>query len=325
MWILSPRNEFGMRQWLESRSYAREIKVVDSWAKVYGEGPSLVLVANQAREHAATIEIALRLGHRVICEKPLALNLPEATSVVELGERLERPVLAANVYLFAEYLRHFAQLVTEHGRLEHVSIDWADPLDEWRYGERKTVDHSVDVVADVLPHALCLLSFLGIDRDTRIRDLAVERGGAKVLLHLDSERCPVTVRLERNASNRRRAVIATTASGSVGLDFAREPGQLRTNDGVIVSACDEWAELPTPLTQIVSAAWLDVTEGVHDGRLSTEIPHRACRLRDELSPVYERLRSLSIARLLEVSPDSPDLAYGIEEAGLQARAEPQLN
>lgn len=320
VWVVTPRNAEDTSRWLSSRGWARRWGVAEGLSRVTASSPSLVLVANQAGEHVRSAQAALSLGHRVLCEKPIAVNADEAERLVGRARSLQRPVWSSNVFLFASYLRTFGHEVARYGVPHRISIDWADPRSEVRYGEAKRFDRSVDVIADILPHIVSILSVLGVDDSGAWRVVRVTRGGAEVVLEMSGDRVVVRIRLERNARQRRRSVTADVDAGRLHLDFAEEPGLITDHEGGVAPACSGWDRLPSPMSQLLETAWRQHEEGSFDQRLTSRHALRACHLHEDLLDRYERLRGESLRQLTRDSPGSLDFRYGCEEIEwIQAR------
>ena len=312
VWVVTPRNAGATSRWLTARDWARRWGVAESLplATAMGAGPTLVVVANEARDHVRSAEEALAVGHRVMCEKPIALRVDEAEHLVALSCSLERPLLASNVYLFASYLTGFAHQVVLLGPPHRIQVDWADPESEVRYGEKKSFDLSLDVIADVLPHVVSILYLLGVKNLVARRVVSVGGGGARVVLEMAGDQVVVRIRLERNARRRRRTINADTDSGSISLDFTAEPGLITDRGGSVVAACSNWDRLPSPMSQMLETAWRQHAERSFDQRLSFRHALRACHLHSQLLDRYEVLRARSLRHLTSDSLDSVGTGFG---------------
>jgi hypothetical protein len=62
-------------------------------------------------------------------------------------------------FLHCSYVDRFAKAIGADGeRLKHLKLDWADPVTEIRYGDRKSYDPGISVAQDVVPHVWAILS-----------------------------------------------------------------------------------------------------------------------------------------------------------------------
>jgi predicted dehydrogenase len=84
-----------------------------------------VLLVTPPATHRPLAERALAAGRHVVCEKPLALDLEEASALVQAGERARRHVMVAQNYRFRRQSRALQSLVATRtlGRLLAVRIE----------------------------------------------------------------------------------------------------------------------------------------------------------------------------------------------------------
>jgi predicted dehydrogenase len=124
-------------------------------------------VCTPNRFHATAVEMAVRAGKHVYCEKPLAYDLPEARRLARLAKQRGIKHQVTAEYRFFPALLRARQLVDEDflGRLFHVRgvylhsgyVDPDRPL-EWRL--RKDIIGG-GVLVDLGPHLLDLMRWLG--------------------------------------------------------------------------------------------------------------------------------------------------------------------
>lgn len=116
--------------------------------------------------HHLQSKAALEAGKHVMCEKPLAMNTAESSSLVDLARRLNR--VGAVTYNLRYYpLCHQARSIVQRGligepRLVHGSFlqDWLFYPTDWNWRLQPEVGGEVRVVADIGTHWLDLVTWI---------------------------------------------------------------------------------------------------------------------------------------------------------------------
>ena len=156
--LCSPAYPDGWAAWLQARPAEERRSFVletDLAGVLRNEHVGSVLVVRAARDNAATALAALKAGKTTFVEKPLALASADAERVVAAAAGIR--CMVGHVMLFASNLRAFVAVSTELGKVRKVAIEWHDAKDEFRHGEAKRYDHSINVVQDVFPHIWSLI------------------------------------------------------------------------------------------------------------------------------------------------------------------------
>jgi hypothetical protein len=221
------------------------------------------------------------------------------------------PLFAAHVMMFAGYLVSLARRL--EGRApSSVRVEWRDPAQEIRHGERKSFDARVPLYVDCLPHVVSVLTLLWPQARVSGRSLRLERGGARVMMELRIGDADCHVLLERNAPERVRR-LSVSAGPRTELDFTREPGDLRL-DGVPYDACPEWQSSPRPLAAMLAAFAESLGGSAPDARLDADVAVRAAELIGWAAPIYnsQRLRWFEGARFTRPAGDA-ELQYALAE------------
>jgi predicted dehydrogenase len=312
----SPSHAGDLRAALVALPELADLPVTSSLDELAAQRPRGVIVANAARDHARAIEWALDACVPTLVEKPFTVSLEDTRRLVRRARHDGTPLFAAHVMMFAGYLVALARLLRGH-RLTGLQIEWRDPAQEVRYGERKRFDAGVPVYVDCLPHIASVLALLCPAASVSGRSLQVERGGARVLLQLRVGEIDCEVALERNAPARVRKVVASGAVFAQ-LDFTREPGELRVDD-VVGNADPEWQSRPRPMAAMLEAFIEAARGGEPDARLDAGIAMCAAELIDWATPIYTLQRSQWLAgALLARSAEDAELEYALAEI-LQSR------
>jgi hypothetical protein len=140
--------------WLFSRHLAadrvraRVRRVFDADELPTPNSAGAAVVATAPHDHAETAARLLSRGWHVLVEKPLALDLRSARALVERAEELERHVWVGLVYLFAPYL---SVLKPYADGKKNWYLEWYEPVEEIRWGERGSIPPGSPFMELVLP------------------------------------------------------------------------------------------------------------------------------------------------------------------------------
>lgn len=311
--VHSRRNTGSMAAWADARGLGKRIHVSSAWPRDLSTGSSAVIVANAAMHHQAAVEWALSAGHPTMVEKPIALTAAAAQRLADLARDRNVRLAAAHVFLFAQYLENFSKLVTGAGRIESLHIDWTDPESEERYGESKRFDPGLPIFSDWLPHVVPIAGALLPALPDHCRKLEVFRGGAMLELELMAGSISCTVRMERNAKQRRRLLQATAAGETFELDFSTEPGIIGHGSS-ITTGDPHWDSRMRPAARMLAAFLEWAAGGERDGRLDMDPGLQACKIIDQ---TREKYRSALIpwlsGRLAAQGSVDEDLRYALAE------------
>jgi predicted dehydrogenase len=278
-------NMDSMVAWVKKQGLADRINLSSEWPQFSSPSSSAIIVANAARDHAAAVEHALSIGASVLVEKPIAINSTAAEKLAKLARKGNGQIAAAQVFLFARYIENFSKLITSSGPVDAIFVDWADPKIEQRYGETKQYDAGLPLFADWLPHILPILDTLLPTLPDEYSQLKVSRGGATIELELKADKIPCVVRLERNASYRKRTIQVIIEGKPAKLDFSKEPGVI--NFAQSSTTGDEfWNSGKKPLACMLSAFLALSTSTDHDARFDIGTGLQACRIIDKITKSY---------------------------------------
>ena len=303
--MASPSGAGDLAQWLEATGRKDRVMLVER-DEVDPPPGSAVLVANAAESHLESALWALTRRLPVLVEKPMALTGADVRRLRDGGARRDTLVAPALVFRFSHHLDSFCAALERCGMVERVELVWVDPAAEWRHGSPKRYDAGISVLEDCIPHAFSIFD-RAFGASPTLENLAIGRGGAKVLMMLSSGTQMYDLVLERNGAARQRILRAFGRSGVVELDFSIEPGTL-----LIDGATQPAAPTPRdgPLAAMMRAFFLAVNGGPIDPRLTLDTALHAGDVTDMAMAQYrECLASLLGDRLLA----GPDLDYAVAE------------
>ncbi|MBI5141413.1 MAG: Gfo/Idh/MocA family oxidoreductase [Nitrospirae bacterium] len=312
--VHSPHNAKAMSSWILERGLEQRV-FVSSGLPVFPLGTSnAAIVVNAARDHEKSIEWAITAGIPVLVEKPLALSYSATKRLADLARSQKTYFAAAHVFLFARYIQTLSRLVTDEGRVQHINVFWMDPRAESRYGEAKSYDPGLTIFADWLPHVMSILSTLTSSQDQRCEKLELLRGGAYLEIDLVLGDIPCHIQLVRNGIRRQRIIEVVAQSKMFKLDFSSEPGTIVAGSATLCGDPD-WDSKAKPVAKMLGAFLQGAVGGVGDNRLDVEIGLRACRMIDNVSPLYQSAFSTWLSNKLSMvqNCDDSDLRYAFGE------------
>lgn len=140
------RTSIANQDWL-ANDYP-QIRATFDLDEAFGEEVDAVVVATPPETHAAIAEAALSAGRHVYLEKPMSLNVSDATRLVESAGSGELVLFVGHTFLFHDVFRHLLE-ATEEDPIEEVDSEWLRP--EVGGG---------DLVFDLLVHEVALAAAL---------------------------------------------------------------------------------------------------------------------------------------------------------------------
>lgn len=310
--VCSPGAAGAVADWASQRGLAERVQATTSPPTDLVDN-SVVIVANEARDHVATSRWALAQGAAVLVEKPLAPTVRDLRAVMTDAATVGTFLAPAHVLRFARYLPAFAARLEAIGRVTTIIVDWADPAGEVRYGERKAHDMGTPLPMDVMPHVVSALQEIFSVLPRPAGPPEFEAGGSRVRVPLLVGPWPCSVTLERNGSARRRR-IAVTGSRAVGtLDFSSEPGTIRIGSATW-GADLMWSRAPRPLASLLGAFLGAAGGGPRHHGLSMDTAEASCVIVDTLRDSYEAQRTaFLVEHLCAGAPLHRNLSYALAE------------
>jgi Oxidoreductase family, NAD-binding Rossmann fold len=266
-------------------SAAPTLELFSNLNAALAEKPDAAIVVTAASDHASTVETLLRNDVPTLVEKPLALSMAAATSLVELAERRKVLLCVALHLLKADFLQHFRQLWVGR-RLTKIDLEWLDPDSEVRHGEVKSSNLTTNKADEVVSHLWSVLRMMQDADEPRLREIKLRSLGA-VELELDVGASPATVLFGRRASARRRSIkLRFHDGGSAELDFTIEPGRIAI-DGEECANIDPGNRVGPLAAEIEQ--FLDIVEGRQDMASSPQLAARCLGSVTLAETVRERL------------------------------------
>ncbi len=115
--------------------------------------PEMVAVCTPVGSHASLVKQALEAGAHVLCEKPLAATVAEATEIVELAKKRERRLFVDHTFQYTGAVRAIRDMYAK-GTLGELFY-----VDSVRIN-LGLFQPDVDVIWDLAPHDLSILNFI---------------------------------------------------------------------------------------------------------------------------------------------------------------------
>jgi predicted dehydrogenase len=265
--VLSPSNpDF----WLEFIAHDNSfLRAASLDAILRDPAIEMVFVARAAQDHVPTARALLQAGKSVFVEKPFALSMAEATSVVE-AVRPGRVCMTGLVFLHAQSLLNFASSSRQLGKLTALHIQWTDPAADIRRGRPKRYDQSISVAQDVFPHIWSIFRLFDTRASLTLRDANIAGHGNAATLRFSMGTAEASVSLGRDSDARRRIVNVESAGGTALLDFTHEPGEAWKNDERFEVGEGHTSPLARELSHFIAAHQGEEDPGLADIRHAIE-------------------------------------------------------
>ncbi|WP_406695917.1 Gfo/Idh/MocA family oxidoreductase [Singulisphaera sp. Ch08] len=135
------------------------VKLANSVDQLLDVPLDAVAIATPVSTHFALAHRCLEAGLHVLVEKPLASNVHEAQTLIDLAERQQRILMVDHTYLFNNAVRKIKELI-EYGELGEIYY-----IDSIRIN-LGLFQHDINVVWDLAPHDLSIADYL-VDFEAR--------------------------------------------------------------------------------------------------------------------------------------------------------------
>ena len=290
-WV-SSRNRAGLEQWLAAHDPSADVHLYFSLDELFqAVRPDVAIVANLPDEHAETVRKLLVHNCHVLVEKPFVPTAEEARALSEIAASKGR-VLAVDLELMAaSYVEAFNDtLASRPAEITSAEVVWHDRYDDVRSALPKTPDLTTNVVTDLLPHVLSLLTVLFGVAEIATEEITVLVAGLTANLKVRYGNLPVNISLSRDAQRPSRTIRLGSPKGWHVLDFTNEPGEIVTPSGEHIPD-RRWESVPKPLNRVLSS-FLDAVAAGH-GTLPplAERTHHIVRAGDAVAKVMVRVQT----------------------------------
>lgn len=312
--VYTPRNLLGMQSWIDQNDLSEKVEVISDLTCIKNQIQAAIVV-NAVKDHVSSINWALDQGIALMVEKPMALNSVDLLFLLNKAKQKNVALVPAHIFLFCDYLYQFKEILVSEDEIETISIDWVDPKNEVRYGEGKTYDASLYVIADWLPHIMSILSMVIPTSilDTKFKELELQHGGSDVKLDLSSGSITIQISMIREGAARLRMLRVTSKSGKTfSINFTKEPGYIYI-DGECMEYETSWSEVYRPTTKMVHSFINFVESGKEDEVLKVDIALKTCQLLDEIYPIYSVERRKWLRDINHLITDRAGIIYGFKE------------
>lgn len=311
--IYSPRNSKLMSEWLFEKGYSKRVRVSHTPPRFESKKKYAVIVANAARDHAVSVEMALNAGAPVLVEKPVTLSTFATQNLINMAHDKDVRLAAANIFLFTKWLENLTNYVSKVKEIRSIQVDWMDPKTEERYGEQKRYDPGLPIHMDILPHVISILGNLKPFSKGNCINLELLKGGAQIKLDMVFDDVPCIINLARNSSSRRRIIKLETDISSLELDFSGDMASLTVDSNANSNGFD-WNEIPRPSIIMLSAFLKWAANGKYDQRLDIQNGLRANQIIDQTSLIYnDELKKWLFNKLNRLENIDDDLNYTLRE------------
>jgi len=216
---VDPHDSVGIldRYALGARYFQREDECSRHLARLreVGQGIDYVVVCSPNHLHGAHIELGLRAGAHVICEKPLVISLAELTRVEALSRELGRRIYPVLQLRYHPALLSLASEPRPRGERVPVALDYVTPRGAWYDQSWKGDDaRSGGLLANIGVHFLDALLWLfgpvvsttvtGASSRTIRGELLLERAHVEFRLSIDAQELEASVASDGKPRSRRQ-------------------------------------------------------------------------------------------------------------------------
>src|SRR3954451_10171429 len=146
-----------------------DIEPYDDWRALIASNVDLVTIVTPPSEHLQMATAALDAGKHVICEKPTALNVDEATQLVAAAKKHpDRITLVDHELRFLPSFRAARERIGDLGGIRYAEVRYASPsrgdrTRSWNWWS--DAEKGGGILGAVGSHFVDALRFLGIEID----------------------------------------------------------------------------------------------------------------------------------------------------------------
>lgn len=222
---------YGIKQiksWIFKENFKNNYFQVVKYDQIYNKLCDAYIVINAPKDHFKISKNIISLGKPIFIEKPISLSKSDVKKLIDLSNKKKIILGTSNIFLFAEYILNFKELISTYQNISSIQFIWSDPQNESRYGELKKYDPSLAIHKDVLPHILSIVFYLFESHDASIKDICFLKGGSNLEINLTLDDKIFHIALKRNSQKRER-IIKIFDKDLILMDFSKEPGKIEVN------------------------------------------------------------------------------------------------
>jgi predicted dehydrogenase len=241
----------------------------------------------------------------------MAATFDEVNNLRNIARQKHAILAPAHVFMFADYIQMYIKSVRASESIKQITVVWTDPKSETRYGEKKSYDPGLPIIADLLPHIISLSSALFKQVNPIFSNIALTKGGQNVLMELKYGSIPCAIKMARNDASRKRFIKVDTVSSSIELDFTNEPAIFKyTSDKNAVTL--EIVNEDRPLRKLLRMFLAGCSSGSLDNRFDLEVGLQISQITDQAINAYEKLQTSWIFDNISGEIEE-DMVYAITE------------
>ena len=122
---------------------------------------SVAIIANSPYLHYDTSKLLLENQKHVLVEKPFVKHSVYASELISLAKKNHLTLAVGHEFYFVSYLYDFKNvLVNKLQKIRSIKIIWNDVFEEYRHGEFKTQDMTVNSLIDIYPHIYTIIDII---------------------------------------------------------------------------------------------------------------------------------------------------------------------
>lgn len=233
--IVARQNHSEAREWMIAGGF-RDMTVTDSIASALNSRPrpEIAIIASRPRDHVRDALEVLSAGIHVLVEKPIASVSGDAARLVLVAASTDRLLGVGTEFALLPAFHQAASVMEtwKAGDLA-VSLEWEDPVDEVRHGIEKATHEEIDVLGDLLPHALSIFRILKPNAGFTLSDRRLASGKRGGLVLRDREGCPFRLSCNAEGTSRRRFLHIESGGVRGSVDFSSHPAKIVVQDNAV--------------------------------------------------------------------------------------------
>ena len=230
IFIFTSTKNSTLYNWLKKNSYEKKVFFISDLNLIKKKKFDACFVVNDTKNHFERTKFAISRNIPVLVEKPVSENFQEIKKLLILAKKSNTLIATSQIFNFSDYILQTKQIIQNLDKIISIDVFWEDPLEEIRYGQKKTSNISISSYDDFLPHVLSILRYLIVNDFKSYKILSVEQNNIYqqcVNLKINDILC--NFHLKKNSVNRKRLFKFITTKGDVFLDFSNNKARMISN------------------------------------------------------------------------------------------------
>jgi predicted dehydrogenase len=267
--IVTKYNTQKINELIELLGVQNNFYVVDNLNLIVNQRILIAFIVNNSKNHYEITKFLISNNVNVLVEKPVTLNIHESENLLCLSSIHKTLLFYSNVMLFVDSLYYFVDSLLKKGNVKSISITWHDAVEEYRYGEKKYHDSSLNVLEDLMQHIICITHFFSpsLQKISGFQASEFLKHTAQIEFIVDNLRVHCNLNQKSNARSRVIKVELESSPYQHTFDFSDTSNPKILSNSINFTSERFVPSKFTPLESMIKSAIDSINSGMIDPRL----------------------------------------------------------